>query len=223
MPLLVHGVHIDGVVVLYHSVGAGYGTRPVYLVEPRVHILDDEQEELLVVLVELNQRQQDIQEGVVSLTATFVHLCHLAVIHYRGIVALVVIEYHYGTIDPHREVVDEILLHIGQRRFLVDADDVFRTVLAKHQFLPLFHLQQHLGKNKDTVVYVGVTVEIISNIIHRDVAFDILQNINTVDCLSDIVDPVSVFFYQDAHSSYKSLSLRCCSISAMVLFTTSCN
>ena len=57
LALFVDRVHIDGTVVLHHSVCPCNSPSPVYLVETSVHVLDDEQKELLVVIVELYQRQ----------------------------------------------------------------------------------------------------------------------------------------------------------------------
>ena len=55
LALLVDRIHIDGTVVLNHSVCPCNSPSPVYLIETCVHVLDDEQEELLVVIVELYQ------------------------------------------------------------------------------------------------------------------------------------------------------------------------
>ena len=114
LPLLVDRVHIDDVVVLHNGISPSYRPCPVDFVEPRVHVLDDEHEELRVVVVELYQRQQDVEEGVVALATAFVHLRHLAVVDNRGVVALVIVEHHHCAVDPDGEVVDEVLLLLGQ-------------------------------------------------------------------------------------------------------------
>ena len=195
LALFVDRVHIDGTVVLHHSVCPCNSPSPVYLIETSVHVLDDEQKELLVVIVKLYQRQQNVKERIVTLLAPLVYLGHLLVIDYRSVISLVVVEYYYGTVNPHREVIDEVLLFICQLRILSDADNILRAILAEYQFLAVLHFEQHLRKNKDTVVNVRVTIEVISHIVHRDVAIDVLQSINTMDGFPYIVSFVSVFLY----------------------------
>ena len=195
LSFLVDRIHIYGAIVLHNGWCSSYRARPIYLVEASMHVLDDEHEELLVVLAELYHRQQDVEECVVSLLAPFVHLSHLLVIDYRGVVALVVVEHDYGSINPYREVIDKALLLVRQRRLIVNADDILRPIFPEHQFLSVLYLQQHLRKNKDTVVNVRMVIEIITNIIDAYFALDVLQCIYAVNSIFNILGLISVFFY----------------------------
>ena len=120
------------------------------------------------------------------MATSFVHLRHLLMINYRCVIALVVIEYHYSSINPYREVIDEVLLLVRQRRIIVNADDVLRPILPKHKFLIALYLQQHLRKNKDTIVNVRVTIEIVTNIVDAYFALNVFQGINTINGLPHI-------------------------------------
>ena len=77
LPLLVHRIQVDRLPCLHESRFSPYGLCPVYLVEARVHVLHDEEEETLVVLVELQQLEQDVEISVAEPSAPLPYLGNL--------------------------------------------------------------------------------------------------------------------------------------------------
>jgi hypothetical protein len=113
LSFFVYGIQVYSVMVLYNSICSSYSPCPIDFIKARMKIFNDEHEELLVVLVELNHREQDVKEGVVPLFSPLIYLGHLLVVDNRRVVPFIVIEDNYGPIYPYRKVVDEVLLFIS--------------------------------------------------------------------------------------------------------------
>ena len=113
-------------------------------------VLQDEEDEILVVLVEVDERQQNIEEGVVDLSVTFTETCYFLVID-NAVSGGIVVNLD-GAVNPDRELIDEVFLLLRKWVVLVQVDDGFWGVFAKNSFAFWSVFQQYLWQNKDTIV-----------------------------------------------------------------------
>ena len=200
LPLLVHGVQIHRAAVLYDSGGGGDGARPVYLVVSGMEVLQHKKEETAVVLIKLQQCQQYVEQRVALPLAASPCLGYLLLVDDGGVVALVVLVDHYGTVDPYGEAIQKVALVLGQPLLSFGRDDALRAVLAEGQFLAVHIAQQHLGKNKHTVALCGIVV--IPHIVHRHHALHVLQGINALQHVAHVGYGILIFFDEDAHRRF---------------------
>ena len=151
LPFLVDWVQIDGLLVLHDGCLMADGARPVYLVEARVHILHDEEEKTLIILIKLQQLQQDVQIGIAQSAATLAYLCNLRMINNIRIVPLVILINHNGPINPYGKLIDKVALCLSQGIVLIKLSNVLGPILAKSQFQSVHIFEKYLWKNKHTV------------------------------------------------------------------------
>ena len=158
-------------------------------------VLQDEEDKILVVLVEVDERQQDIEEGVIDLSVTFTEARYFLVI-YNAVSGGIVVNLD-GAVYPDRELIDEVFLLLRKRVVLVQVDDVFWGVFAKNSFAFWSVFQQYLWQNKDTIVQLGIVV--IPNVVDADVAINVLHGVDAVQDIPDLFSLILMFFYEDSH------------------------
>ena len=179
LSFLVHGIQIDRAIVLYNGRLAADGACPVDFVEARMQVLQDKEEEILVVAVELEQLQQDVKIGVAQAATAFTHLGNFGVIDNGAVVVAVVLIDRDGTVNPHGELIEEVLLG-GVHVFVLGRfNDVLGRVLAEGQFPSVHVHEQHLGEDEDAISQPGV-IE-VSHIVYRHASFDILERVDAVE------------------------------------------
>ena len=200
LSFLVDWTQIHSIAILDDGRCCGYSAVPVYLVESSMNIAKDIEEEILVVLVELHQRQKDVEEGIAQMLPSLANLGYLLVIDNACLVSLVVMEYYYSTIYPYGKLIDEILLLLSQGIVGIEIDNLLRSILAKDKFLAIHILQEHLWKDKHAVTNILVGIVEIADIVHTDVAFDILKSINTLENFLYVCCCIFMFFYDDSHN-----------------------
>ena len=144
-----------------------------------MQVLQNEEEEILVVAVELQQLQQDIQVGVAQASTALAHLGDLCVIDDGRIIVAVVLIDRNGTINPHRELIEKVLIPAIHVLVLGRINDVLGQVLAEDPFTLWCVLEQHLGQDKDAILKLGV-VE-VAHIVYRDTSLDILERVDAVE------------------------------------------
>ena len=114
-----------------------------------MNVLQDEEDEILVMLVEVDESQQDIEEGVVDLSVTFTEARYFLVID-NTVSGGIVVNFD-GAIYPDRELIDKVFLVLRKRIVLVQVDDGFWGVFAKNSFPIWSVFQQYLWQNKDAI------------------------------------------------------------------------
>ncbi len=179
LSFLVYGIQIDRAIVLYYRRLAADGACPVDFVEARVQVLQDEEEEILVVTVELEQLQQDVKIGVAQASAALAHLGNLGVIDNGAVVVAVILIDRDCTVNPHSELIEEVLL--GGIHVLVFGrfNDILGRVLAESKFLAVHVHEQHLGEDEDAISQPGV-VE-VAHIVYRHMPLDVLERVDAVE------------------------------------------
>ena len=95
----------------------GYGFRPMNAVVTGMDVLQDEEDKILVVLVEVDESQQDIEEGVIDLSVTFTEARYFLVID--NAVSCGIVVNLDGAVNPDRELIDEVFLLLRKRVVLV--------------------------------------------------------------------------------------------------------
>ena len=173
----------------------GYGFRPMNAVVTGMDVLQDEEDKILVVLVEVDEGQQDIEEGVIDLSVTFTETCYFLVID-NAVSGGIVVNLD-GAVYPDGELVDKVFLVLRKRVVLVQVDDVFWGVFAKNSFAFWSVFQQYLWQNKDTIVQLGIVV--IPNVVDADVAINVLHGVDAVQDIPDLFSLILMFFYEDSH------------------------
>ena len=156
-----------------------------------------EEEEVFVVTVELQQREEDVEVGVAQSFGAVAHLHDFGVIDNVRVVPLVVFEDDDGAVNPDGELIDEVALCRLERVSAAEVGDVFGTIFPKHSFLALHVFQQHLGENEDTVFEQRVVV--VAHIVNGHESFDVLQGIDAVENVLHVFHLIFVFFNEDAH------------------------
>ena len=196
LPPLVDRVQIDRNIFLHHRLTFADGARPVDLVEARVQVAQHEEKEVLIVAVELLQRQQDIKEGVALLQPPVRHVLHQLLLHHIAL-GMSVTKHNNGPIHPHGQLIDKVILLRRQQLLLGQVDDLLWRIFTEQQFLALNILQQHLRQNEHRVTATVVQrgVEIVAHVVHRHLAFDIPQVGQPRDDVLHRLGSVLVFFY----------------------------
>ena len=115
-------------------------------------VLHNEEEETLIVSVELYQRQQNVKICVAQSACAGAHLCYLLVVDNACIVTFVVLEHHYGAVNPYGKLIEEVFLLGFHFPILVRADNIFGLVFAKYKFLAIHIFKQHLRQNEYAVL-----------------------------------------------------------------------
>ena len=179
LPFLVDGVQIDRTIVLNYRRLAADGACPVDFVESRVQVLQDEEEVILVVTVELEQLQQDVKIGIAQASAALAHLGDLGVIDNGAVVVAVILIDRDCTVDPHSELIEEVLLGGIHGLILGRFNNVFGRVLAEGQFPTVYVHEQHLGEDEDAISQPGV-VE-VAHIVYRHATLDVLERVDAVE------------------------------------------
>ena len=95
-------------------------------------VLQDEEDEILVMLVEVDESQLNIKEGVVDLSVTFTEARYFLVID-NAVSGGIVVNLD-GAVNPDRELVDEVFLVLRKWIVLIQIDDGFWGVFAKNSF-----------------------------------------------------------------------------------------
>jgi hypothetical protein len=72
-----------------------------------MHVLDNEEKEVLIVLVELYQLKQNIQICIAQMAAPPTHLRQLDMIDDLGITISAVLIDYYGAVNPNCELIEE--------------------------------------------------------------------------------------------------------------------
>lgn len=173
----------------------GYGFRPMNAVVTGMDVLQDEEDEILVMLVEVDERQQDIEEGVVDLSVTFTEARYFLVID-NAVSGGIVVNLD-GAVNPDRELIDEVFLLLRKWVVLVQVDDGLWGVFAEYFFAFWGVFEQYFRQNKDAIVELGIVV--ISNVIDADVAVNVLHGINAVQDIPNLFSLILMFFYEDSH------------------------
>lgn len=158
-------------------------------------VLQDEEDEILVVLVEVDESQQDIKEGVIDLSVTFTEARYFLVID-NAVSGGIVVNLD-GAVNPDRELIDEVFLLLREWVVLVQVDDGFWGVFAEYSFAFRCVFEQYFGQNKDAIVELGI--EVIPNVIDADVAVNVLHGINAVQDIPNLISLILMFFYEDSH------------------------
>ena len=115
----------------------------------RMNVLQDEEDEILVMLVEVDESQQNIEEGVSDLSVTFTEARYFLVID-NAVSGGIVVNLD-GAVNPDRELIDKVFLVLRKRIVLVQVDDGFWGVFAKNSFPIWSVFQQDLWQNKDAI------------------------------------------------------------------------
>ena len=181
----------------------GYGFRPMNAVVTGMDVLQDEEDEILVVLVEVDERQQNIEEGVVDLSVTFTETCYFLVID-NAVSGGIVVNLD-GAVNPDRELIDEVFLLLRKWVVLVQVDDGFWGVFAEYSFAFRGIFEQYFRQNKDAIVELGIVV--ISNVVDADVAINVLHGVDAVQDIPDLFSLILMFFYEDSHNVFIGLFL----------------
>ena len=192
LPPFVHQVHVDGLAVLHDGGRMAYGACPVDFVEARVEVLQHEGDVRAVVAVELQQRQQDVQQRVGAFAHPASHLRYPAVV---DDVALFVrtLEHLHRPVDPHGEFVEEQPLPVVQFR-PVGVDDVVGRVFREH---PSLFVHQHLGQDEDAVFQRGI-VE-VTHVAERHQPLDVLQGVYPLQHIAHQSGIILVFLDKNPH------------------------
>ena len=152
----VYRVQIDGAVSLYDGGCRADGARPVYLVETGMKVFQYEKEKVLVLTVELYQRQQNVEIGIAQPSLSLAYLRYLGMIDDRTIGSLVVLVNHDGPINPYRKLIDEIPLSLGKRILFVKVGNILWLVLSENQIWAASSvcasLKQNFWKNKYAIL-----------------------------------------------------------------------
>ena len=99
-----------------------------------MQVFQDKEEETLVILVKLYQRQQNIQECITLSLATIAHLVDFLLIDYGGVIIFSVLIDYDGTVNPYSKAIDEISFIFGQYFLTVRIDNITWQILTKCQF-----------------------------------------------------------------------------------------
>lgn len=174
----------------------GYGFRPMNAVVTGMDVLQDEEDEILVVLIEVDESQQDIEEGVVDLSVTFTEARYFLMID-NAVSGGIVVNLD-GAVNPDRELIDEVFLLLRKWVVLVQVDDGFWGVFSEYSFAFWGVFKQYFRQNKDAIVELGIVV--ISNVIDADVAVNVLHGINAVQDIPNLFSLILMFFYEDSHN-----------------------
>ena len=181
----------------------GYGFRPMNAVVTGMDVLQDEEDEILVVLIEVDESQQDIEEGVVDLSVTFTEARYFLMID-NAVSGGIVVNLD-GAVNPDRELIDEVFLLLRKWVVLVQVDDGFWGVFSEYSFAFWGVFKQYFRQNKDAIVELGIVV--ISNVIDADVAVNVLHGINAVQDIPNLFSLILMFFYEDSHNVFIGLFL----------------
>ena len=158
-------------------------------------VLQDEEDEILVVLIEVDESQQNIEEGVVDLSVTFTEARYFLVID-NAVFGGIVVNFD-GAVNPDRELIDEVFLLLREWVVLVQVDDGFRGVFAEYFFALRCIFEQYLWQNKDAIVELGIVV--IPNVVDADVAINVLHGVDAVQNIPNLISLILMFFYEDSH------------------------
>ena len=105
-----------------------------------MQITQHEEEEILVFAIELLQSQKNIKESVVLAShTTFRHLLHILLQHYAAFRMRIVVQ-DYCTINPHRKLINKVMLFLFQNILLLEVYDFFWFAMPEHLFLSLLIL-----------------------------------------------------------------------------------
>ena len=94
-----------------------------------MQILYNKEEKVLVIMIELYQRQENIEIGVAQPTTSITHLCYARMAYNRCVTALVILIDHNSTINPYRKLIDEISLNFVERIIRVYVSDILWIIL----------------------------------------------------------------------------------------------
>lgn len=172
-------------------------------------VLQDEEDEILVMLIEVDESQQNIEEGVVDLSVTFTEARYFLVID-NAVSGGIVVNLD-GAVNPDRELIDEVFLLLRKWVVLVQVDDGFRGVFAEYSFALRCIFEQYFRQNKDAIVELGIVV--IPNVVDTDVAINVLHGVDAVQDIPDLFSLILMFFYEDSHNLFILLVL----LSSLVL------
>lgn len=187
----------------------GYGFRPMNAVVTGMDVLQNEEDEILVVLIEVDESQQNIEEGVVDLSVTFTEARYFLVID-NAVSGGIVVNLD-GAVNPDRELIDEVFLLLREWVVLVQVDDVFWGVFAEYSFALWGIFEQYFRQNKDAIVELGIVV--IPNVVDADVAINVLHGVDAVQDIPNLFSLILMFFYEDSHNLFILLVL----LSSLVL------
>ena len=100
-----------------------------------MEILLHKEEETLVVLVELYEREQNDEKRVALALVSTTYLVDFLLVDDGGVVVLAVLVHHDCSVYPHGETIEEITLFLCELFLSIGIAYRFGTVLAESQFL----------------------------------------------------------------------------------------
>lgn len=80
-------------------------------------------------------------------------------IFYENNVCLVIpvcSEHINRTINPYRELINEILFFLSKQIACIEIDNVFRFIFPKNQFFSIYIFQKDFGQDKYAVMQLGI-------------------------------------------------------------------
>ena len=90
-----------------------------------------EEEEVLVVFVELNKRQQNIKKRVAHSPSSVAYLCDMSVINNLRLAVLGAIHI-YSPVYPHGKLIYKPFLLLCQQSVRVNIDNILRSMFSEH-------------------------------------------------------------------------------------------
>jgi hypothetical protein len=115
------------------------------------------------------------------------------VVDQGGVVSLVVVEYDDGPVNPDSEFIEKVLLLWRQWRLGAYVDDAFGRIFAEYQVAPIHAFQQHFGQDEHAIVYTGVGVIEVTDVVHDHNALAMFQRVNTLDYGFNVLGSIPVF------------------------------
>ena len=85
------------------------------------------------------------------------------------VLGMVIAEYHYGAVNPHGELIEELQLILIKLGF-IEIDKYCRVILTEG--FALF-VNQHFGEDEYAILNLGI--EVVPDIAHRDFVLDVLK------------------------------------------------
>ena len=201
----VNRIRINRAVFADDGSRGGNGFRPMNAVVTGMDVLQDEEDEILVMLVEVDESQQDIKEGVIDLSVTFTEICYFLVID-NAVSGGIVVNLD-GAVNPDRELIDEVFLLLREWVVLVQVDDSFWGVFSEYSFALRSIFEQYFRQNKDAIVELGIVV--IPNVVDADVSVNVLHGVNAVQDIPNLFNLILMFFYEDSHNLFILLFSQC--------------
>lgn len=96
-----------------------------------MEVLQHEEEETLVVLVELYERQQNVEKRVALALVATSYLVDFLLVDDGGVVVLAVLVHHDCSVYPHGEAIEEVTLFLCEQFLSLGIDYRLRTILAE--------------------------------------------------------------------------------------------